>query len=261
MQKIWFFDGEKKTELRDIIPVEIPKHLTNLMELKMFMVCMKTAEDFIRLSLYIDALPYINNDQLVELHEDGPTVRRSVKRQAPAISNVAGFRTYKSYHTSWDKCRLRCCDSIYTYTFKPDIFFNLLQHHDTHLYKNFTVDVFHPNILSVEWINSGKTIMPMSDGFDMQVHRDFTRFTMRGSLWFTINNGISEFKFIDRLVIKTDKPMRLPIQIRFNYEQADILANICDLVLQKNKIVKTGNIWQNIRMNNGECWKSETVRF
>lgn len=262
MQKIWFFDGENRTELRDIIPVEIPKHLTNPMELKMFIMCMKTAEDFIRLSLYIDALPYVNDNWLNEEDEieESNTIQLT-KRKTPAISKIAGFRTFKSRFTSYDNCRLRYCNSIYTYTFKSGAFIDMLQQCSRRLYKNYTIDVFHPNILSIEWINSGKTIMPMPDGFHMQVHRDFTRFTMRGTLWFTCNSGISEIKFLDRLVIKTDKPMHLPIRVRFNYEEADIFADVGDLLLQKNKIVKVNRIWQNIRMNNGECWKSETVRF
>lgn len=253
MAKIWRIDNGETTEVKDVFIGKTDIPAVDAITLQMFVLCMKTAEDFIRLSNFADKLPIIEQKE--------SKLRRYSLDDRAYKSNIIGYQSSSVHEREIYNCELYFDpnDRIYEYTFKPS-FLMLLSLECSSMIKNLSIDIYHPNILSIEIIG-GQTIMPMEDGFNIKVFKDFTRFTLKGNMWFPAESGISDLKLIDNIIIKSLKPLSFPIRYSASYKFAELTVRLRDAVLQKNKIVKDGKYWQNIRMNNGECWKSEMVKY
>lgn len=255
MAKIWRIGNDEITEVKDIFVEKTDIPAVDAITLQMFVLCMKTAEDFIRLSNFVGKLPFMDCGNCME-----GGIYRS-RSDISYKSNIIGYRSFISNEQNIYNCELYFDpdDHIYEYTFRPSSLMLLTLEYFS-MIKNLSIDVYHSNVLSIE-INGGQTIMPMEDGFSIKIFRDFTRFELKGQLWFPSYSGISEMKLIDNMVIKSLKPISFPIRCIVSYEYAELTVKLSETVLQKNKIVKNGKYWQNIRMNNGECWKSEMVKY
>lgn len=276
MAKIWRVNDGETTEIKDLMIENSPKALVDPMAVKMFVLCMKTAEDFIQLSKYLDSLPFIDTSRNMR-HGDRFFGEREIifddedriiafsdeyKRRGGVKTTTTGYRSFHTQTTHLYECKMSYNpeDRLYEYVFEITNNILTVMLEVFNFIKNLSIDIYHSHVLSVE-LDGGQTIMPMKDGFTIKVHSGFTRFAIEGPYWFPGDSGISELKIIKNLTFKSYRHLTLPIKIVVSFEAIDTFINFRDWVMQKNKIVKDGKYWQNIRMNGGECWKSETVRY
>jgi hypothetical protein len=266
MAKIWKIEDGEAVEIKDIIRENSSAALTDAMDLKMFMLCMKTAEDFIKLSRFFDLLPFIdrNRDKDEDEEEDddeGIEIHRFCNYKTRLHTNCVGYRHFISREQRFYECKLEydSDDQSYIYTFEPSDSM-IISVECVEFIRNMTIDIYHPSILSIELLG-GQTIMPMEDGFDMKVFPGFTRFTKKGDLWFPTTSGISGLKLLDKLIIRATGFIKLPLNFKISFETVETVSPFRGMILEKNKIVKDGQYWLNIRTNGDYFWKSEMVRY
>lgn len=265
-----------KKEIIDYKQAEIIVHkrlpsrfveLDNIMAFKMFVVCMKTINDFIKLSAILDALPLLDYDddddddfinEVLAFMAHGGRLRDFPKRQKYLIDTGCelGCKMWTTQTRTLYSARVTSHGDFLAYRFGLKRICLSLD-----FIKDLTIDVYVTDVLSIELVNSGKTIMPAPDGYHMKVFRDFVRFTIKCDMWFPLISGISEIELNDRLVIKTVKPLKLPVKIIYRYLMSCTPVRIADYVVEKNKVIKTGSYWQNTRMNGDVVYKTEVIKY
>lgn len=211
----------------------------NIMEMKMFLMCIKTYDDFITLSDIIDQFPLWIDKLLAE---------KTGHQYTFHWDNMSMTRKHLIEEYILHKSRITYKGDYYIYSFR------LPEQPCTSFIKNLKITVYIRNILSVE-ITEATNIMPMSDGFVTKTYYDRIEFIMKGNLWCYVNylNQVGK-----RLVIKCKTQINLPLVIEYNY----MINNTAEhFPIEKIKVIKTKEYWQLIRLNNGKDYKSEIYKI
>ncbi len=228
-EKLWYTDAEtgEVKDVKDDTDIE-PINPKNANEFAMFVLCMKTGQDFMKLSEYLERMP----------------------ESIGVIKHTKHIIGIEKMSVSWFKDEYKFTIDNETTWFVSD----LMRHLEIriNIRDDLDVEVSCPGITN---------LMPVTDEFVLEKQPGCYIFRQKCDKW--VFNCSEMWMF--NITIKTKEPLKLPIVVELFYDNIDFTTDGIFSALQglpaKNKVTKAGGYWQNIRLNNGNPWKSEMYKI
>ncbi len=223
------------------------------------LLCMKTGEDFVKLSDYLNELPMISDiaNSNIELLDKGDDFFMSCYRgielpegkyvgnETAILPGTIGYRCVKNHDVIIPEADISFDSSSGLYVYKFPGEWSVTDSFNRNIRLEF-------HLLSDSFIEFGlKNLMPVTDSFTSEglvFRHDCT-------IWSHYIYGSHN------ITIKTKEPVKFPIIIRASYESvvfvpSPMIQVIRELV-SKNKITKVDGYWQNTRSG----WTSERFKM
>ncbi len=227
-----------------------------------FIMCMKTAEDFLKLSDYCDQLPekksvmrYGPKPSEYSAIDIAGSVERDYRDCVPIVMDgVIGYRSLHIYDIKIALALVKIADGWYEY-FIHDADF--MYHNEESATKNmqmrFCIDqpgaIIHFDM---------RNIMPVEDGFIM---RDNYTFIQKSKKW--VYNIYHDINKPIHLTIKTKEPLKFPLIVKVECEIVTFVSTTLTLAMEQLKrrhsITKNGGYWKNVKFN--AEWTSEPYKI
>lgn len=222
---------------------EAKKIPTTQRELTVFLLTMKTAEDFMTLHQLAESIEYLN----IENSTPDDTNPWQVLK-----TSIMGYKM--QYKQSFEQLSCEVSYNPERGTYKSIV--NLTYQVRGDMIKDLRVAVHigHSKIRSVEIPEAYVNIMPMPNGMRAKQVDETVVFQPHGSLW-CINSILDDDVLMPstiigrQLIIISKSPLKLPVDIDLEYTYVVFIDQdeALESVIRKNKITKHDKYWQNTR--------------